>query len=91
MTPPVTGNGMSMAFESAELAVPPLAAYSRGEIEWGEARRRVACACDSQFYHRLKWAKWLQSAMFSSWFQRYIGAFVLRSSFVWHTMYQNTR
>src|SRR5207247_3708941 len=30
MIPPVTGNGMSMAFESAELAAEPLAAYSRG-------------------------------------------------------------
>ena len=32
MIPPVTGNGMSMAFESAELAVAPLAAWSRGEF-----------------------------------------------------------
>ena len=30
MIPPVTGNGMSMAFESAELAIAPLAAWSRG-------------------------------------------------------------
>src|SRR5207302_9370024 len=29
MIPPVTGNGMSMAFESAEIAIEPLAAYSR--------------------------------------------------------------
>src|SRR5204862_4902276 len=28
MTPPVTGNGMSMAFESAEIALDPLTAYS---------------------------------------------------------------
>src|SRR5262245_25998075 len=33
MIPPVAGNGMSMAFESAELAVNPLAAYSRGEMD----------------------------------------------------------
>src|SRR5207249_4747621 len=35
MIAPVTGNGMSMAFESAENAIAPLTAYSRGEISWG--------------------------------------------------------
>ncbi len=29
MIPPITGNGMSMAFESAEMAIEPLTAYSR--------------------------------------------------------------
>ncbi|MGH8596095.1 MAG: hypothetical protein ACREXT_05505, partial [Gammaproteobacteria bacterium] len=32
MIPPVTGNGMSMAFESAEIAAEPLTEFSRGEI-----------------------------------------------------------
>lgn len=48
MIPPFTGNGMSMAFESAELAVGPLAAWSGGTLGWGgvvsmvreQARRR---------------------------------------------------
>ena len=52
MIPPVTGNGMSMAFESAELAVEPLAAWSRGEISWARPgskcwpmlRRRICAA-----------------------------------------------
>ena len=41
MIPPVTGNGMSMAFEAAEMAIGPLAAYSRGESSWsaGAAER----------------------------------------------------
>src|SRR5206468_1938623 len=34
MIPPITGNGMSMAFESAHVAFEPLAAYARGEADW---------------------------------------------------------
>jgi flavin-dependent dehydrogenase len=60
MIPPVTGNGMSMAFESAELAVEPLAAWSLGETSWLAAQHKVARACDEQFSSRLRWAKWLQ-------------------------------
>jgi flavin-dependent dehydrogenase len=66
MIPPVTGNGMSMAFESAELAVAPLAAWSRGAISWNEARENIASACDEQFFRRLRWACALQQLMFTS-------------------------
>src|SRR6185369_10497389 len=34
MIPPVTGNGMSMAFESAELALAPLLEYAAGTHDW---------------------------------------------------------
>ena len=60
MIPPVTGNGMSMAFETAELAIAPLAAWSRGNISWSEARQKNARECDAAFARRLAWAKWLQ-------------------------------
>src|SRR5262249_8269242 len=49
MTPPVTGNGMSMAFESAELAAGPLADYSQERLSWPEATLAVARACDMAF------------------------------------------
>lgn len=45
MIPPFTGNGMTMAFESAEIALPSLLRWSRGEESWSdlvmETRRRV--------------------------------------------------
>jgi flavin-dependent dehydrogenase len=66
MIPPVTGNGMSMAFESAELAVAPLTAWSCGEISWNETRTEIASACDEQFSRRLRWARGLQQLMFAS-------------------------
>ena len=44
MIPPVTGNGMSMAFESAEMAIDPLAKYSAGLIAWDRAQHLIAAA-----------------------------------------------
>jgi menaquinone-9 beta-reductase len=60
MIPPVTGNGMSMAFESALWAADHIEAYSRGSIDWREAQSAVAKTCDAGFARRLRWAQGLQ-------------------------------
>ena len=65
MIPPVTGNGMSMAFESAENAVAPLTEYSRGERAWEETMKAVAVANDGAFSGRLRWASRLQRGLMS--------------------------
>ena len=91
MTPPVTGNGMSMAFESAELATGPLAAYSRGELSWQAAQRQVASACDVTFQTRLAWAAKLQSMMFCHSLQGLLGPLLVRSGLFWHIMFKKTR
>ncbi len=36
MTPPFTGNGMAMAFQSAEISLAPLIAYACSETNWRE-------------------------------------------------------
>jgi 2-polyprenyl-6-methoxyphenol hydroxylase-like FAD-dependent oxidoreductase len=64
MIPPVTGNGMSMAFESAELAVDPLVAYAEGQADWDTTRRSITQACRNAFGSRLFWAGWLHDALF---------------------------
>jgi 2-polyprenyl-6-methoxyphenol hydroxylase-like FAD-dependent oxidoreductase len=91
MIPPVTGNGMSMAFEAAELAIGPLAAYSRGESSWSEARQSVAEACDHAFARRLAWARCLQWMMFTPLLRARPGAVVLHSDFLWQTVFTRTR
>jgi hypothetical protein len=91
MTPPVTGNGMSMAFESAELAIGPLASYSRGELDWPQTQQAVAHACDHAFSRRLAWARCLQWMMFSPFFKGPLAALVLRSTWLWQAMFTNTR
>lgn len=91
MTPPVTGNGMSMAFESAEIAVEPLSRYSRGEMDWTEAQRAIARGCDTAFAERLKWARRLQWLMFCPVLRTPLGKFVLGSARLWDLLFAKTR
>jgi len=65
MIPSVTGNGMSMAFEAAELASHPLFLYSRGDLPWKAAIKQVAESCARRFELRLHWAGWLHKSMFN--------------------------
>ena len=66
MIPPMTGNGMSLAVESASLAAPFLANYSRGQAAWVEARKNISQTCDGYFRRRLFSASILQKAAFTS-------------------------
>ncbi len=91
MIPPVTGNGMSMAFESAEVAVTPLAAWSRGEASWIEARWKISRDCDSAFARRLVWAKWLQRLILTPALQDPLVALAGRSDGFWRMAFARTR
>lgn len=53
MIPPFTGNGMSMAFQAAELATSPLASWSRGEQTWDETTDTIRTAVFGKFRRRL--------------------------------------
>ena len=63
MIPPVTGNGMSMAIEGADLAAGPLLEWSSGRIDWISASKKVGQLLDQAFASRLRHARWLQHAM----------------------------
>lgn len=65
MIPPVTGNGMSMAFEAAKLASDPLFDYSCGGSSWDAARGRIADECHRRFARRLRCSALLHATMFS--------------------------
>jgi 2-polyprenyl-6-methoxyphenol hydroxylase-like FAD-dependent oxidoreductase len=91
MIPPVTGNGMSMAFESAELALEPLAAWSCGEISWAEAQSQIARGCDAAFARRLAWAKWLQRFLLMPSLQNVLVALAARSDWFWRLTFERTR
>jgi len=64
MIPPVTGNGMSMAIEGADLAANPLVDWSSHKLDWDSAVQKVATQLDTAFAPRLRHARWLQDAMF---------------------------
>ena len=91
MIPPVTGNGMSLAFESAQLAAKPIAAFSRNEISWDEARKQIAFALDKNFSSRLRWANRLQRLMFSPVMRMPFRKFLFQSEAFWKIMFAKTR
>lgn len=91
MIPPVTGNGMSMAFESAELALGPLTRWSRGRQPWAEARRELAARCDERFARRLAWAQWLQRLMLTSALQDWLVRLAAGNEWVWRMGFEKTR
>jgi menaquinone-9 beta-reductase len=64
MIPPMTGNGMSIALESAAIAAPFLRDYSFYNADWNETRERIARACDRTFARRLAAAGLLQQICF---------------------------
>lgn len=91
MIPPLTGNGMSMAFESAELGVEPLAQYSRGDVTWEKARGQIAMRCDETFARRLRWGGWIQRGIFHPFCRRVVFFFAARSEKLWRGMVGLTR
>lgn len=91
MIPPVTGNGMSMAFESAELAIEPLAKFSSGQRTWTQAQQEIAAACDARFTRRLWWAGWLQRALFRPSAQSALMFLAARSDGLWRGLFERTR
>jgi 2-polyprenyl-6-methoxyphenol hydroxylase-like FAD-dependent oxidoreductase len=91
MIPPVTGNGMSMAFESAELAINPLVRWRREEISWEVASRQVADACDAAFGGRLRWADRLQTCAFQPSLQSTLLWLVGHSPACWRWCFALTR
>jgi flavin-dependent dehydrogenase len=74
MIPPLTGNGMSMAFESAVLASAALRRYCAGSCGWDAALREYRRAWGERFGRRLRWASFVQRLVFNSQAQ---GAFFL--------------
>jgi 2-polyprenyl-6-methoxyphenol hydroxylase-like FAD-dependent oxidoreductase len=90
MIPPVTGNGMSMAFESAFLAAPVLYDFSAGACSWQEARERFSAQCEAVFERRLRWAGWLQWALLNRWARGGVVAAGRREK-LWGAVFRLTR
>ena len=63
MIPPFTGNGMSMAFESAECALGPLLEYAGGKSAWNDACEKIRRAQQSRFAARMRAAALLHAVI----------------------------
>ncbi|YCM45545.1 FAD-dependent monooxygenase [Verrucomicrobiaceae bacterium 227] len=65
MIPPFTGNGMSMAFESAECALEPLLAFANDKLKWERTRIEIAKALEERFRSRVRLALVLHRCLMS--------------------------
>jgi len=91
MIAPLTGNGMSMAFESAVLASDHLFDYSRGHIAWSAAKTRIAQSCDAAFRQRLFWGRQLQRAAFHTALKDGAVWLGMHSPLLWRQLFDRTR
>ncbi|MBA4149321.1 MAG: NAD(P)-binding protein [Verrucomicrobia bacterium] len=91
MIAPVTGNGMSMAFESALIASESLANFSRQTMDWDETRQKIAADCDKTFKTRLAWSGWLQPVIMQPAFSNCLIGMASRSETIWNLLFQKTR
>jgi hypothetical protein len=91
MIPPLTGNGMSMAFESAALVMAPVTHYSRGSMTWPEVCQETARRCERRFRGRLRWGAWLQNALFHDGVADALIWLGPRCDSVWRTLFNQTR
>jgi menaquinone-9 beta-reductase len=64
MPAPLTGNGMSMAFESAEVAIEPLMKYAQGGLDWDQLTILLQRKLRSHFASRLRWSNRLHHLLF---------------------------
>jgi 2-polyprenyl-6-methoxyphenol hydroxylase-like FAD-dependent oxidoreductase len=74
MIPPFTGNGMAMAFQSAEVALAPLLAYARGTAGWAGTRVIIQRRLRARFRVRLASAGVLHPFLLGPRGQRWLSA-----------------
>ena len=91
MIAPVTGNGMSMAFESAELALEPLRRYAQGCLGWDAACGWVRRSCCATFGRRLLWASGLHAGIFQSTLSCSLFPWLDLTGFLWRRLFHLTR
>jgi len=63
MIPPFTGNGMSMAFESAAISLDPIASWSEGRLSWDATTTEVTAALHKRFQRRIQAARVMQGVL----------------------------
>lgn len=81
LIPPFTGNGMSMAFQSALDAVEPLARWSEGALGWEAAVKEVRRRHRRRFAGRLRWS-WLLHGLLLSGSARQVSLGLVRQGWL---------
>lgn len=88
---PFTGHGMSMAFQSAALALPFLVHYSRREMSWGDLTRDCNRLLKRSFQRRLGISRVVHPFLTSSLGRRAVIGFAKRDWLPFSLLYRATR
>jgi flavin-dependent dehydrogenase len=88
--PPFTGNGMSIALESAEIAYPILKAYAAGQLNWVQTTQRVNEALHQTLDARLRVARWLHPWLHSTMGQQTLATFARARLLPFNLLYSLT-
>jgi len=91
MVPPITGNGMSIALESAELASSALIGLSRGHLTWPQAVVKMNSDSRTRFGPRLRRAHFLHGLLFMDCFRTLLIPVVAKSRSLAGLLFQATR
>ncbi|MGK0186523.1 MAG: flavin-dependent dehydrogenase [Verrucomicrobiales bacterium] len=78
MIPPFTGNGMTMALQSAEIALEPLVSWSQGKLLWSAARKRICNQLRTHFRTRMAVSCAVNPLLVQPFTQRWIATFARR-------------
>lgn len=89
--PPFTGNGMSMAFESAEVSLPPLLDYAHGRRSWTETRLTLRKVLARRFRRRLATARSLHPILLHPFGQRCLTWAASAQILPFHSIYRLLR
>jgi len=65
LIPPFTGNGMTVALQSAALALPHVTLWAEGRTDWGTAADRIARDTRRRFHRRLATGRWMHAWVLS--------------------------
>jgi len=88
---PFSGNGMSMAFESAAMAVEPLTSWFNDELDWVECRSEINQQMKRRFRKRLAISNWIHPFLTSPKRQKFIMTLGKRQLIPYASLYKALR
>lgn len=91
MIPPFTGNGMTMALQSALCALEPLTSWSLGKCSWSTASTAIRRTQRRMFTARLRWARALQWLLMKPLGRRLCAATINKQWVSFETLYRKVR
>jgi 2-polyprenyl-6-methoxyphenol hydroxylase-like FAD-dependent oxidoreductase len=86
--PPLTGNGMSLAMESAWIVCEPLRIYATGAMDWETTVRTSRAALEKHFRSRLFRARLCQMLLLSPFTSRAASLLARTGFFPWAKLYR---